>query len=208
MYDDAAHIQAHAAPLADAGKDVVLVTHSYGATPGTQSIQGLSKAEREVKGLRVRVVGIAYITSLIPELGKPAGSVLESAPAENKVPMELDENGWLYYTDIPTLAAVALSHMPREEGERCARKLVKHSSASFVGPLTYAGFKDVQVSYLLCRHDNLITPEIQRAEIDMIEREAGRKVDVTEIDADHCAPWSHPYEITEWILRAAEKHTV
>ncbi|KAL2107061.1 hypothetical protein VUR80DRAFT_5732 [Thermomyces stellatus] len=175
MYDDAAHIQAHVAPLVDAGKDVILVTHSYGGTPGTQSIQGLSKTEREAQGLRGGVVGIAYITSLIPEPGKPISSVLEALPAGNKLPIVLDENGWIYYTDIPALAALSFSDMPKEEGGRWARKLVKHSSASFEGPLTYAGFKDVTVSFLLCQHDKLIVPKIQRAEIDMIERETGRK---------------------------------
>lgn len=46
MYDDAAFIAAHVNDLADAGRDVLLVMHSYGGTAGTQSVQGLSKIER------------------------------------------------------------------------------------------------------------------------------------------------------------------
>lgn len=46
MYDDAAFIANHVTSLADSGKDVILVTHSYGGTLGTESVRGLSKQER------------------------------------------------------------------------------------------------------------------------------------------------------------------
>lgn len=95
--------------------------------------------------------------------------------------------------------------MPADEGEAWARKLAKHSSASFASPLTYAGFKDVPVSYLLCEEDLAIPAEIQRAGIDMIERESGNKVDVTSIKADHVAPLSSLDDVVEWVVRVAQR---
>lgn len=74
MYDDAAFIASHIAELADAGRDVLLITHSYGGTPATESVKGLSKIERTKNGLPGGVVGLAYMTSLVPEVGKPAST--------------------------------------------------------------------------------------------------------------------------------------
>lgn len=40
--------------------------------------------------------------------------------------------------------------MPFEEGLKWGKELVKHSAASFGSPLTYAGYKDLPMSYLVC----------------------------------------------------------
>ena len=111
----------------------------------------------------------------------------------------------MYYHDIPKLAALSFSDMPPKEGEIWARKLAHHSAASFANPLTYAGFKDVPVSYLLCLHDLTITPETQKSGIDMIERETGKKVAVTSLEADHVAPLTHTDEVVRWVVQLAEK---
>lgn len=90
MSDDVALVQARIAELADVGKDVVLMTHSYGGTPGTQSVEGYGKKERLSRGLKGGVVGLAYMCSLIPELGQPAGSVQASMSEDEKPHMAVD----------------------------------------------------------------------------------------------------------------------
>ncbi|KAI6085212.1 Alpha/beta hydrolase fold-1 [Hypoxylon rubiginosum] len=205
MYDDAKFVATHVKDLADAGNDVILITHSYGGVPATQSVQGLSKKEREAQGLKGGIIGIAYITSLVPNIGEPAASVQAPLPQEDKVPTAMDDRGWFFYPDIPRVAAISFSDMPQEEGEHWARKLAYHSAASFAGPLTYPGFKDVPVSYLLCLDDLSIPAEIQKSGIDMIERETGRKVAVTSIEASHVAPLSHPEEVAKWIVQLADR---
>lgn len=90
MSDDVTMVQARIAELAAAGKDVVLMTHSYGGTPGTQSVEGFGKKERQSRGLKGGVVGLAYMCSLIPELGQPAGSVQASMSEDEKPHMAVD----------------------------------------------------------------------------------------------------------------------
>lgn len=84
MYDDAAFIAAHVRSLADAGKDVLLIAHSYGGVPTTESVRGLSKKDRAAQGLKGGIIGIGYMTSLVPNVGGSAGSVLASMPRESK----------------------------------------------------------------------------------------------------------------------------
>ncbi|KAK8058564.1 alpha/beta-hydrolase [Apiospora phragmitis] len=178
LQDDSVFIARHVASLADAGHDVTLVTHSYGGAPATESVRGLSKASRQEQGLDGGIVRIAYTTSLIPALGQP--------PCLTK------------------LAERSFTEFPLEKGKLWAGRLVKHSGASCASPLTYSGYKDVPVSYLFCEGDHTIPPFIQQNGIDMIERETGKKVDITRIDSDHCPPLSHPELVIDWIVKLAE----
>lgn len=98
MYDDAEFVANRIQELSDAGEDVIVVTHSYGGTPGTQAIEGLTKTERTKEGKKGGVIGLAYMTSLVPSVGETASSVLASVPEENLV---------------PTLIDVSFIHLPR-----------------------------------------------------------------------------------------------
>ncbi|KAK8119369.1 uncharacterized protein PG998_003995 [Apiospora kogelbergensis] len=205
LQDDAAFIAEHVAKLADAGKDVVILTHSYGGAPATESVKGLSKTCRQKQGLEGGVVRIAYMTSLVPKLGASAYSALAAMSPEDQAPIVVDEAGWIYYTDMTRLAQLSFTDLPLQEGIEWASKMVKQSAASFATPLTYSGYKDVPVSYLLCKNDRTIPPSIQQDEIDMIEQETGKKVDVTSIDSDHVPLLSHPELVIDWIVKLMEK---
>ncbi|OKP01369.1 hypothetical protein PENSUB_7359 [Penicillium subrubescens] len=50
MQDDAAFIASEISKHADEGKDVVLIAHSYGGLPATESAKELSKADRQRQG--------------------------------------------------------------------------------------------------------------------------------------------------------------
>ncbi|KAI4596446.1 hypothetical protein KJ359_005577 [Pestalotiopsis sp. 9143b] len=211
MSDDVALVQARIAELADVGKDVVLMTHSYGGTPGTQSVEGYGKKERLSRGLKGGVVGLAYMCSLIPELGQPAGSVQASMSEDEKPHMAVDwtfkiqDEGWMYHTDIPRLARLCFTSLPQEKAEHWAARLTRHSYPSFTTPLTYQGFKDVPVSYLFCERDLTVPPAIQQAGIDMVERVTGARVDVTRVDCDHVAPFSDTATCVDWIVGMANR---
>jgi hypothetical protein len=47
MFDDATFIAKETEKLADHGKDMILVVHSYGGVPITESAKGLGKQERQ-----------------------------------------------------------------------------------------------------------------------------------------------------------------
>lgn len=98
-----------------------------------------------------------------------------------------------------------MNHLPLEEATALVKKFPKHSATSFMDKLTYAGYKDVPVSYLVCEDDLCIPPQIQRVEIEMIERESGKKVHVTSIKADHCPNATAPQKIVDWILDIVER---
>jgi len=77
MAEDAASIQSVMSRLADEGKDIVIVTHSYGGIPGTESVRGMGKAEREKDGKRGGVARIVYLTSIVAPVGLSSNTLME-----------------------------------------------------------------------------------------------------------------------------------
>ncbi|KAK0120288.1 hypothetical protein ONS95_011694 [Cadophora gregata] len=205
MYDDAAFIAKEVQVLVDEGKDVILICHSYGGAPTSQSTKGLSKVERQVEGKEGGIVRLGYMTAVVPALGASAQDVLADLPPENQASMKLDEHGWLYHDPISASAALTFSHLSPEEGEAWVRKFPQHSAVSFSNELTHAGYKDIPVSYLFCEEDLCVTPDLQRKGIESMEEASGKKVDITSIKSDHAPPMSHPEMVVEWILDVAEK---
>ncbi|KAI0854607.1 alpha/beta-hydrolase [Xylaria cubensis] len=206
MYDDAAFISTHVTGLADAGRDVLLVTHSYGGTPATESVRGLTKTQRRLQGKHGGIVGLAYMTSLVPEVGHPASaSAAVPPPPGQQALMLVGEDGWFYYPDPTLTAEVVFSDLPLEEGKEWGSKLVKHSAASFTSNLTYGGYKDVPISYLIAEDDRSISSAYQRSRIEMIEHVSGNKVDVSSVNAGHVPPVSQPEQVIDWILGVARK---
>lgn len=66
--DDAAYIQKTTSALAAEGKEILLVMHSYGGIPGTESAKGLLQKDRAAEGQKGGIVGLVYLTAfLLPE---------------------------------------------------------------------------------------------------------------------------------------------
>lgn len=108
--------------------------------------------------------------------------------------------------DPVAAASVLLQHVTPEEGAAIVKGWAKHSAPSFSNPLTYAGYKDIPASYLICEEDLAGPPEIiQIPRIDMIEQVGGRKVDVASLKTGHMANVTAVTETVEWILNVAKK---
>ena len=86
-----------------------------------------------------------------------------------------------------------------------AKKFPAHSAQTFATPLTYAGYKDVPVTYLLAESDQLILPEVQLKIIENIESARGEKIDVLKYDVGHFPHISQPGIIVEAIQKVAAK---
>lgn len=63
-------------PLLDAGKTVVLVSHSYGGSPGAAAAKGLSQAERIAAGKPGGIIGLVFISALLAHEGDSLLSLL------------------------------------------------------------------------------------------------------------------------------------
>lgn len=73
--DDAAALAAELATLTDAGKDVVMVCHSYGGVVASTAVEGYGQKNRSAAGLDGGVIMLVYMTAF----AAPAGTSLLDA---------------------------------------------------------------------------------------------------------------------------------
>lgn len=97
------------------------------------------------------------------------------------------------------------NHLTPEEGIEWVKRFGQQSGSSFTNECTYAGYKDVPVSYLLCEDDKCVVPAEQQRGIDRIEKARGKKVDVTRGHYDHIPTVSNAQAVIDWIVNVAEK---
>lgn len=69
MTDDVNEISKVVSPLLDQGKEVILVAHSYGGIPTTQSLEKLSQKARSAEGKPGGVKKVVYLTAVILQAG-------------------------------------------------------------------------------------------------------------------------------------------
>lgn len=94
---------------------------------------------------------------------------------------------------------------PREMAEAWADRIERHSLAAFDSNLTYAGYKDVPVSWLFLEDDKMLSPAVQWEGIEVIERASGAKVDVTSIKTGHCPHVMALSDVLAWIEDLVQK---
>ncbi|CEL06415.1 hypothetical protein ASPCAL07520 [Aspergillus calidoustus] len=80
--DDAAYIQKrYLDDLIYQGKDVVVVMHSYGGIPGTESVKGRTRKDVAVQDRKGGVVALVYVAAFIISAGQSIDSWLPDGAA-------------------------------------------------------------------------------------------------------------------------------
>jgi len=79
---DISHFAHVARTLADEGKEVVCVMHSYGGAVGTEAMHGLGIEERKAKGLKGGVKRLVYICAFMLQKGKTLEDTAPGIPYE------------------------------------------------------------------------------------------------------------------------------
>lgn len=82
LADDTAHTRAAIEKLADAGKQVVVVTHSYGGVVGSCAVEDLGFASRKAAGKQGGVINFVYLSAF----ALPKGVSLLDALGGNPLP--------------------------------------------------------------------------------------------------------------------------
>lgn len=70
LTDDANAVRAVLQRLADEGKEIVLVVHSYGGLVGANAVEGLGYKQRAKEGKKGGVITFVYLTAFVVPKGK------------------------------------------------------------------------------------------------------------------------------------------
>lgn len=69
-------------PQINEGREVVLVAHSYGGSPGAEAAKGLSISEQRAAGRKGGIVGLIFICGFITRAGQTLRSMLPGGKLE------------------------------------------------------------------------------------------------------------------------------
>ncbi|KAJ7750773.1 hypothetical protein B0H14DRAFT_3166858 [Mycena olivaceomarginata] len=141
MYDDAAAVASVASKLAEEGKT------SYSSPIPSK---GLAKSVREKEGKQGGIARIVFVAAVVPSEGQSLMDAMVDVKMDSHHVQLKDE---YLVMDVAGAAEVSYSDMPLDEALSWASRMREHAVASFQQKLTYAAYKDIPVSYLLCEED-------------------------------------------------------
>lgn len=102
-------------------------------------------------------------------------------------------------------ASLTFSDLPADQALELAKKMEDHSTPSFKEKLTYPGYNDVEVHYIVCEQDHVIPPAFQRLMIEGIKASTQRDVTIHTLESGHVPITSQPEnmaKIVEKVFKA------
>lgn len=193
--DDIANIEKELTALADAGKSIVVVAHSYGSLPAGEAVKGFLLRKREVEGKKGGVVHFVYVsafvlppdTSLMDALG---GKDLPwFQVSESKLEVEAEDPATVFYNDLS-----------KTEQDKQIEGLRTFSYQMYFQKTTWAPYKEVSSSFVYCTKDNAIPLPIQQGMV----KGSGVSFRETTVEASHSPFLSKVDEVARAIVEAAE----
>ncbi|KAG4439099.1 hypothetical protein IFR05_005441 [Cadophora sp. M221] len=179
----------------EAGKDVIVVGHSWSGMIVGGALEGLSKTARQKEGKKGGVVKLAFIAAFVPLEGV---SLIQAFGGG--IPDFYDvKEPWvsalmpipLFYHDLPT-----------DEAESWAAKLAPHSYATKFLGTERCSWREIPSSYLLCEDDRAIPPRVQEAMVETCRKE-GAGMDIVRVVSGHSPFLSRVEETVRWLRGVA-----
>ncbi|KAF9878659.1 hypothetical protein CkaCkLH20_03559 [Colletotrichum karsti] len=143
---------------ADRGEDVVLFMHSYGGVVGCEACRGLDKATRQELGKPGGVIRLVFCSAFLLSEGTSLLDVLQGKPLPWFI---LSDNDMLVSPDRPR--EIFYNDFDEDAAREAILQLKSHSYRTFYSKLTYAAWRDIPVTYILCEQDNAIHSAAQQA---------------------------------------------
>ncbi|KAF2106448.1 Alpha/Beta hydrolase protein [Lophiotrema nucula] len=200
FYDDAKFVRLKIIELSDHGKTVVVVGNSYGGFLANEAIKGVLQSDRASVGKKGGVLHFVVLASLLPIVGKTVSEHLTGL-----IPIDLDAPvDWFPSGPAEMSAQAFLNHLPEEEGLKYGGLTRSHSSKSFKDPITYAAYDHIPTTVVIGMDDVALKPEVQEARVDEVIAAGNKHVKKTIIKADHIPQLSHPDEIAQICVNAAQ----
>ncbi|KAI0134962.1 alpha/beta-hydrolase [Daldinia grandis] len=179
----------------DAGRDVVLIVHSYSGVVGSEAVAGLDAASRSRAGESTAVIHLIYVAALLVDVGAqlwPTGS-----PA---VPDQVRVEGDLVYSVPEKLDEVFYGRCTPAQRELLVRCQRSHARGAFTSPTTHAAWRVIPTTYVKAREDPLGDF--------LAQPQAGHRFEeVVEVAGGHFPFVTATEEVVGVIKRVVEKST-
>lgn len=108
-------------------------------------------------------------------------------------------------TLTPASAPFVYSDLPPAEALKLAKEMPQHSTASYKEQLTYPGYQDAEVHYIICEEDELVLTEYQYGMVELLKGMTNGDVGIHKIKSGHTPNLTQPDTITEIVRQTIAK---
>ncbi|KAK7222658.1 hypothetical protein V2G26_010661 [Clonostachys chloroleuca] len=156
-------------PVLETGADVVVFMHSYGGTYGASSLEGLSKEERQSKGLKGGIIATVQTAAFIAPTGATALDCM--GVDRNNLPywIEYDAETDMVGINKEYAKQVLFNDLPEDEAERLASLLPKQPMVCFTTPAHWDPYNDPyyrgKLGYIYTGADLIFPYEAQQMQV-------------------------------------------
>ncbi|EUC34081.1 hypothetical protein COCCADRAFT_25762 [Bipolaris zeicola 26-R-13] len=193
LADDAAALRSTLQRLADDGKDIVLLVHSYGGLVGQNAVEGLGYKQRQAMGKKGGVIILVYLADFVA----PKGATIKAMLGGQFLPWMKFDGDYCYATG----AEVICYHDLDDEAQKAAVAKLKHQSARiFTDEVTYEPWHEILSMYFFCKADKALLLPIQQQMAQMLGKDAPT---FKSVEA-HSPFLSQPQEVVEGLEYAAK----
>ncbi|GJC83264.1 hypothetical protein CT0861_06105 [Colletotrichum tofieldiae] len=202
LNDDAAAVRSVLQRLADEGKEIVLVVHSYGGLVGANAVKGLGYKQRAKEGKKGGVVTFVYLTAFVV----PAGKCIREMLGGQFLPwMKFETRGWLTsrqgnYVYALTPEEIFYHDVEPDTRRKAIEQLQHQSAAVFDDVVTYEPWHDIDSMFFFCDEDKAIPLAIQQHMAGLL----GPNAITFSSKASHSPFLSKPEDVAEGLILAAK----
>ncbi|KAL2828013.1 Alpha/beta hydrolase fold-1 [Aspergillus cavernicola] len=209
LFTDTALIRGYVESLADAGRDIVVLMHSYGGQVGTHALLGLGAETRRRAQLQQQkqqrqwrggggggVVRLVYVAAfalgegesmigMVKEMGDEALILLAFDFAEDGTVLDRDPGGLLVGPGLE-----------EEELEGYVGRFERWNGTGMYQGLEGCAWREIPVSYVCTKNDMTVPFGYQQVMIGKLRGE-GKEVETFELATGHCPQLTMPKELGE-----------
>ncbi|KAF2161519.1 hypothetical protein M409DRAFT_69642 [Zasmidium cellare ATCC 36951] len=193
-------IRSHIQKACDAGREIVLIGHSYGSIPASEAAKGLDLSSRQKEGKAGGVKHLVFCCAFIVDEGHSLIGAFGGSPlpwfkiSEDQLEVNPDTPEKIFYNDVADNTT-----------EEMIRALRPQSYQVMHTPVTYAAWKHIPSTYIYTTQDAAIPLQIQQMMVETVAK--GYPINTDTVDAGHSPFLSKPKETAEAIRRAAGEYS-
>ncbi|OOQ81529.1 hypothetical protein PEBR_42688 [Penicillium brasilianum] len=188
LHADIAHTNVVLRALAERGRQIVVVTHSYGGMVGSGAVEGLGYAQRSNAGQAGGVIMVVWLAAFVTPKGKSVIDMLGG----NWLPWMLLSDPDDGYCRSSQQETVFYHDMTPEAQATAISKLKPHAKPSFLEPATFEPWHEMPSMYLFCDKDAALPLFVQEG----FAQTLGNPV-TFHVDASHSGFLSKPEETAD-----------
>ncbi|PWY90614.1 alpha/beta-hydrolase [Aspergillus sclerotioniger CBS 115572] len=186
--------------LANAGRSIIVIVHSYSGQVATNGLAGLGADTRAQQGLSGGVVHILSLCAFLLREGLGMVDVVKHFDQEDLIPLAYDfDEDQTVLDRYPELRFINPdSNDSKEEVEKYLGTLKRWNGKCMYQTLTTerAAWRDIPITYVYTLRDVTIPTEYQKWMVETMQKE-GAKIETVELNSGHSPVFSKPKEVAE-----------